>query len=137
MDLFKNVSIEDFNTRFLIELNAVTEFTQYNDPNDFFDPEQQYGEHIMRCQESELDFIRRTMKANLAAHGITLTQEEFTAIFQSKREEIISSRPSEIDHYIERIVVTYIDTAANECAQKYLFHRILCHIGKFFRSSLK
>lgn len=134
MDLFQHVSIEDFNRRFLTELNAVTEFTQYNDPNDFFDPEQQYGEHIMRCQESELDFIRSTMKASLAARGVSLTQEEFTAIFQSKREEIIRSRPDEIDQYIERIAVTYIDAEVNECGQKYLFHRMLCRIGKFFRS---
>lgn len=134
MDLFQHVSIEDFNRRFLTELNAVTEFTQYNDPNDFFDPEQQYGEHIMRCQESELDFIRSTMKASLAARGVSLTQEEFTAIFQSKREEIIRSRPDEIDQYIERIAVTYIDAEVSECGQKYLFHRMLCRIGKFFRS---
>lgn len=134
MDLFQHVSIEDFNRRFLTELNAVTEFTQYNDPHDFFDPEQQYGEHIMRCQESELDFIRSTMDACLAAHGITLTPERYREIFQSKREEIIRSRPDEIDRYIERIAVTYIDSEINECGQKYLFHRMLCRIGKFFRS---
>lgn len=137
MDFFKNVSVEDFNRRFLIELNAVTEFRQISDPDDFFDPEQQYGEHIMRCQESELNFIRSTMKANIDAHGLILTQDEFTAIFQSKREEIIRSRPDSIDRYIDRIVVTYVDSAVGECEHKYLFHRILSRIAKFFRSLLK
>ncbi|MTD67712.1 hypothetical protein [Flavobacterium sp. LC2016-13] len=137
MDLFKNVSVEDFNSRFFIELNAVTEFVQYNSPSDFFDPEQEYGVHIMRCQKNELNFIRSTMKANMYAHGITLTQEEFTAIFQSKREEIIRSRPSGIDQYIERINVTYIDPPASECRQKYVMHLWFCKLWKLLKSFFK
>ncbi|OIV40600.1 hypothetical protein [Flavobacterium johnsoniae] len=131
MDFFKNVTIEDFNTRFLIELNSVTEFTQYNDPNDFFEPEQEYGNHIMRCQENELNFIRNTIKANLTAHRITITAEEFKQIVQSKREQIIASRPRAIDQFIERITVTYIDPEQSEREHKFFLHR---YLHKFWKS---
>ncbi|MGE6355985.1 hypothetical protein ACQKCJ_19120 [Flavobacterium sp. NPDC079362] len=137
MDLFKEVSIEDFNTRFFNELNAVQEFVQYNDPDDFFDPEKEYGDHIMRCQKSELDFIRSTMKANMASRGITLTSEEFTAIFQSKREEIIRSRPDGIEKYIQGITVNYIDPEVNECRHKYLPLCWLCRFWKYLQSFKK
>lgn len=131
MDFFKNVTIEDFNTRFLIELNSVTKFTQYNDPNDFFEPEQEYGNHIMRCQENELNFIRNTIKANLTAHRITITAEEFKQIVQSKREQIIASRPRAIDQFIERITVTYIDPEQSEREHKFFLHR---YLHKFWKS---
>lgn len=134
MDFFKNVTIEDFNTRFLTELNAVTEFVQHNDPDEFFDPEQEYGDHIMRCQENELDFIRNTMKANMAAYGITISEEDFTEIFQSKREEIIRSRPNVIDHYIERITVTYVDQEQREHKQSFLLYRYLYQFWKGIKS---
>ena len=46
IDYFNGMSTEDLLNRFMQKLYSRTEFIQYNDPDDFFDPEQEYGNHI-------------------------------------------------------------------------------------------
>jgi hypothetical protein len=137
MDYFKGITNEDFKVRFLTELNSITEFIQYNDPDDFFDPEQEYGDHIIKCQQNQDRFIRETVFANAAAAGISLTDDECSSIVQHKKAELFPLLHKSINKYIEIIKVTYIDPVTTVCEHKYLLHRWLCLFWKFLQSRFK
>jgi len=133
IDYFNGMSTEDLFNRFLQKLYSKTEFIQYNDPDDFFDPEQEYGNHITECIAEEKDFIRELIRSTSAEAGIALTNERVEELVQQKREEINKLTGSAIEDYIEKISVTYIDPVP-ECSQKYLVTRWFCRISKFIKS---
>lgn len=133
IDYFKGISNEEIRERFKKELYSKTEFVQYNDPHDFFDPEQEYGDHIMRCIESEKEFIREIIKSSTSQSGITLSGEEIEAISRAKREQLNCGTDTLIDDYITKISVTYIDPV-RECDHKYLLQRWICKSLKYIRS---
>lgn len=88
IDYFKGMSTEDLHQRFLQKLYSKTEFIQYNDPADFFDPEQEYGNHITQCIAEERDFLRELIRSASAEAGIVLADEQVDEMVQHKREEI-------------------------------------------------
>ncbi|SHH17022.1 hypothetical protein [Flavobacterium johnsoniae] len=133
IDHFKGMSTEDLHQRFLQKLYSKTEFIQYNDPEDFFDPEQEYGNHITQCIAEERDFLRELIRSTSAEAGIILTEEQIEEIVQKKREEINQLTGTSIEDYIEKVSVTYIDTV-RECEQKFLLQRWLCRFWKFIKS---
>ena len=136
IDYFKGVSNQEIRERFKKELYSKTEFVQYNDPDDFFDPEQEYGDHITRCIESEKQFIKEIISNSAAQYGVTLTGEEIETISRIKREQIYSEAGTLIDDYIEQVSVTYIDPV-RECDHKYLLRRWLCKGLKYLRSLIR
>ncbi|WP_143394929.1 hypothetical protein [Flavobacterium sp. 2] len=115
------------------KLYSKTEFIQYNDPDDFFDPEQEYGNYITQCIAKERDFIRELIRSTSAEAGTILTEELIEEMVQQKREDINKLTGSAIEDYIEKISVTYIDPVS-ECNQKYLVIRWLCRLWKFIKS---
>ena len=117
IDYFNGMSTEDLHQRFLQKLYSKTEFIQYNDPDDFFDPEQEYGNHITKCIDEERDFIRELIRSSSAEAGIELTDEQIDEKVQQKREQINKLTGSAIEDYIEKVSVTYIDPIP-ECNQK-------------------
>lgn len=133
IDYFNGMSTEDLLNRFMQKLYSKTEFIQYNDPDDFFDPEQEYGNHITQCIAEERDFIRELIRSTSAEAGTILTEERIEEMVQQKREEINKMTGSSIEDYIEKISVTYIDPVS-ECNQKYLVIRWLCRLWKFIKS---
>ena len=133
IDYFNGMSTEDLLERFMQKLYLKTEFIQYNDPNDFFDPEQEYGNHITQCITEERDFIRELIRSTSAKAGILLTEEQIGEMVQQKREEINKLTGSSIENYIDKISVTYIDPVP-ECSQKYLVTRWFCRISQFIIS---
>ncbi|KAF2334595.1 hypothetical protein [Flavobacterium nitrogenifigens] len=136
IDYFKGVSNQEINERFKKELYSKTEFVQYNDPDDFFDPEQEYGDHITRCIESENQFIKEIISSSAAQNGVILSGEEIETISRTKREQIYSEAGTLIDDYIEQVSVTYIDPVG-ECDHKYLMQRWLCKGVKYLRSLIR
>ncbi|WP_294959789.1 hypothetical protein [uncultured Flavobacterium sp.] len=133
IDYFKGMSTEDLHQRFLQKLYSKTEFIQYNDPDDFFDPEQEYGNHITQCIAEERDFLRELIRSASAEAGIVLTNECVEEMVQQKREEINQLTGSSIEDYIEKVSVTYIDPVS-ECSQKYLVKRWFCRFCRFIKS---
>jgi hypothetical protein len=135
-DYFNGMCTEDLHQRFMDKLYSKTEFIQYNDPDDFFDPEQEYGNHITQCIAEERDFIRELIRSTSAEAGTILTEERIEEMVQQKREEINKMTGSAIEDYIEKISVTYIDPVP-ECSQKYLALQWLCRFWKFLKSLFK
>lgn len=133
IDYFKGMSTEDLQQRYLQKLYSKTEFIQYNDPDDFFDPEQEYGNHITQCIDEERDFLRELIRTASAEVGIVLTNERIEELVQQKREEINQLAGSSIEDYIEKVSVTYIDPVS-KCDQRFLFLRWLCRFSKFIKS---
>ena len=133
IDYFNGMSTKDLHQRFMQKLYSKTEFIQYNDPDDFFDPEQEYGNHITQCIAEERDFMRQLIHNSLADAGIKLTDDQIEEMVQQKREEINQLTGSAIEDYIEKVSVTYIDPVA-EYSQKYLVMRWLCRFSKFIKS---
>ncbi len=133
IDYFKGMSTEDLHQRFLQKLYSKTEFIQYNDPDDFFDPEQEYGNHITQCIAEERDFIRELIRSSSAEAGIVLADERVEELVQQKSEEINQLTGSSIEDYIEKTSVTYIDPVM-ECEQKFPLQRWLCRFWKFIKS---
>ncbi|PIF71290.1 hypothetical protein CLU99_2055 [Flavobacterium sp. 2] len=133
IDYFNGMSTEDLLNRFMQKLYSKTEFIQYNDPDDFFDPEQEYGNYITQCIAKERDFIRELIRSTSAEAGTILTEELIEEMVQQKREDINKLTGSAIEDYIEKISVTYIDPVS-ECNQKYLVIRWLCRLWKFIKS---
>jgi len=133
IDYFNGMSNEDLHQRFMQKLYSKTEFIQYNDPDDFFDPEQEYGNHITQCIAEERDFIRELIRSTSAKAGVILTEERIEEMVQQKREEINTRTGSAIEDYIEKVSVTYIDRVT-ECKQKYFFRRWWCRFRKFIKS---
>lgn len=133
IDYFNGMSNEDLHQRFMQKLYSKTEFIQYNDPDDFFDPEQEYGNHITQCIAEERDFIRELIRGASAEAGIILTNDRVEEMVQEKREEINQLSRSSIEDYVEKISVTYIDPVT-ECRQKYLIRIWLCRFRKFIKS---
>jgi len=133
IDYFNGMSTEDLLNRFMQKLYSKTEFIQYNDPDDFFDPEQEYGNYITQCIAEERDFIRELIRSTSAEAGTILTEERIEEMVQQKREDINKLTGSAIEDYIEKISVTYIDPVS-ECNQKYLVIRWLCRLCKFIKS---
>jgi hypothetical protein len=134
-DYFNGMSAEDLLNRFMQKLYSKTEFIQYNDPDDFFDPEQEYGNHITQCIAEERDFIRELILSASAEAGTILTDEQIEEMVQQKREEINKHKRtgSAIEDYIEKVSVIYIDPVS-ECSQKYLVMRWSCRFWKFIKS---
>jgi hypothetical protein len=135
IDYFNGMSTKDLLNRFMQKLYSKTEFIQYNDPDDFFDPEQEYGNHITQCIAEERDFIRELIRSTSAEAGTILTEERIEEMVQQKREEINKLTGSAIEDYIEKISVTYIDPVP-ECSQKYLVQQWVCILRKFIKSLL-
>lgn len=133
IDYFNGMSTEDLLNRFMQKLYSKTDFIQYNDPDDFFDPEQEYGNHITQCIAEERDFIRELIRSTSAEAGTILTEERIEEMVQQKREEINKMTGSAIEDYIEKISVTYIDPVP-ECSQKYFVLRWFCRISQFIKS---
>lgn len=133
IDYFNGMSTEDLHQRFLQKLYSKTEFIQYNDPDDFFDPEQEYGNHITKCIDEERDFIRELIRSSSAEAGIELTDEQIDEKVQQKREQINKLTGSAIEDYIEKVSVTYIDPIP-ECNQKNSAIQWLCRFWKFIKS---
>lgn len=133
IDYFNGLSIEDLLNRFMQKLYSKTEFIQYNDPDDFFDPEQEYGNHITQCIAEERIFIRELIHNSLADTGIELTDVQVEEIVQQKREEINLLTGSAIEDYIEKVSVTYIDPIC-EFKQKFLLQRLFNRFWKFIKS---
>ena len=135
IDYFNSMSTEDLLNRFMQKLYSKTEFIQYNDPDDFFDPEQEYGNHITQCIAEERDFIRELIRSTSAEAGTILTEERIEEMVEQKREDINKLTGSAIEDYIEKISVTYIDPVP-ECSQKYLVQQWACILRKFIKSLL-
>lgn len=133
IDYFNGMSTEDLHQRFMQKLYSKTEFIQYNDPDDFFDPEQEYGNHITQCIAEERDFIRELIRSTSAEAGLILTEERMEEIVQKKREEINKMTGSAVEDYIEKVSVTYIDPVP-ECSQKNLIMRWPYRFWKFIKS---
>jgi hypothetical protein len=133
IDYFNGMSTKDLHERFMQKLYSKTEFIQYNDPDDFFDPEQEYGDHIMQCIAEEKEFIRELICNSSDEAGTVLADEKIEEIVQQKREEINLLTGSAIEDYIEKVSVTYIDPVA-ECNQKYLVVRWPYRFWKFIKS---
>ncbi|MDQ1164643.1 hypothetical protein [Flavobacterium sp. SORGH_AS_0622] len=136
IDYFKGLSNQEIHERFKKELYSKTEFLQYNDPDDFFDPEQEYGDHITRCIENEKQFIKEIISNSAAQNGVILSREEIETISRIKREQLYSEAGTLIDDYIEQVSVTYIDPV-RECDHKYLLQRWLCKGLKYMRSLIR
>jgi len=132
IDYFNGMSTEDLLNRFMQKLYSKTEFIQYNDPNDFFDPELEYGNYITQCIAEERDFIRELIRSTSAEAGTILTEERIEEMVQQKREEINKMTGSAIEDYIEKISVAYIDPV-RECEQKFLLQRWPCRFWKFLK----
>ncbi|WP_433836277.1 hypothetical protein [Flavobacterium anhuiense] len=133
IDYFNGMSTEDLHKRFMQKLYSKTEFIQYNDPDDFFDPEQEYGNHITKCIAEERNFIRELIRTASVEAGTLLTEEQIEEMMQKKREEINQLTGSAIEDYIEKVSVTYIDPVP-QCNQRYLLQRWLCRFWKFIKS---
>lgn len=133
IDYFNGMSSEDLHKRFLQKLYSKTEFIQYNDPDDFFDPEQEYGNHITQCIAEERNFIRELIRTASEDAGTVLTEKQIEEMVQQKREEINQLTGSAIENYIEKVSVTYIDPVP-KCDQKLLLQRWLSRFWKFIKS---
>ncbi len=133
IDYFNGLSTEDLLNRFMQKLYSKTEFIQYNDPDDFFDPEQEYGNHITQCIAEERDFIRELVRSKSAEAGTILTEEQIEKMVQQKREQINKLTGSAIEDYIEKASVTYIDPIC-EFKQKFLLQRLVSRFWKFIKS---
>lgn len=133
IDYFNGMSTEDLLNRFMQKLYSKTEFIQYNDPDDFFDPEQEYGNHITQCIAEERDFIRQLIRSASAEAGTVLTDEQVEEMLQQKREEINQLTGSAIEDYIEKVSITYIDPVL-ECSQKFILLRLVCRLWHFIKS---
>ncbi|WP_146194589.1 hypothetical protein [Flavobacterium crocinum] len=127
------MSTEDLHQRFMQKLYSKTEFIQYNDPDDFFDPEQEYGNHITRCIAEERNFIRELIRTASSEAGALLTDKQIEEMVQKKREEINKLTGSAIEDYIEKVSVTYIDPVP-ECGQRSILYRWFCRIWKYIKS---
>ena len=134
IDYFNGMSTEDLHETFMQKLYAKTEFIQFNYSDDFFDPEQEYGNHITQCIAEERNFIRELIRTASSEAGIVLTNDRVEEMVQQKREEINQLTGSAIEDYIEKVSVTYIEPEP-ECGQKYLVIRWLCGFWKFIKSS--
>lgn len=135
IDYFNGMSTEDLLNRFMQKLYSKTDFIQYNDPDDFFDPEQEYGNHITQCIAEERDFIRELIRSTSAEAGTILTEERIEEMVQQKREEINKLTGSAIEDYIEEISVTYIDPLP-EFGQNFFLKRYFYRFWKFIKSKL-
>jgi hypothetical protein len=135
IDYFNGMSTEELLNRFMQKLYSKTEFIQYNDPDDFFDPEQEYGNHITQCIAEERNFIRELIRTSSSEAGTVLTDEQLEKMVQQKREEINQLTGSAIEDYIEKVSVTYIDPVP-ECGQRFILYRRFCRLWKFIQSVL-
>ena len=133
IDYFNGISTEDLHNRFMQKLYSKTEFIQYNDPDDFFDPEQEYGNYITQCIAEERDFIRELIRSTSAEAGTILTEERIEEMVQQKRVEINKMTGSAIEDYIEKISVTYIDPVP-ECKQRFFLQRWLWRFWNIIKS---
>ncbi|UUW08667.1 hypothetical protein NLG42_21500 [Flavobacterium plurextorum] len=133
IDYFKGMTTKDLHNRFMQKLYSKKEFIQYNEPDDFFDPEQEYGKHITKCIAEEKEFIREQIRSTSAAAGISLSNEQIEEMVLQKRKEINLLTGSAIEDYIEKVSVTYIDPV-QECSQPYFVQRWLCKFCKFLKS---
>lgn len=103
MNYFNNVTNEVFIKFFVDELYSKTEFIQYSDSAEEFDPEQEYGKHITDSQEKLLTFILDSIKAS----GKIITPNQATQLFDGKKKELFSILLPEIDNYISKVKVDY------------------------------
>lgn len=133
IDYFNGMSTEDLLNRFMQKLYSKTEFIQYNDPDDFFDPEQEYGNHITQCIAEKRDFIRELIRSTSAKAGTILTEEQIEKMVQQKREQINKLTGSAIEDYIEKASVTYIDPIC-EFKQKFILQRLVSRFWRFIKS---
>jgi len=133
IDYFNGMSTEDLLNRFMEKLYSKTEFIQYNDPDDFFDPEQEYGNHITQCIAEERNFIRELIRTASEEARTVLTEKQIEEMVQQKREEINQLTGSAIEDYIEKVSVTYIEPEP-ECDQQFTLFRWFCRLWKYIRS---
>jgi hypothetical protein len=103
MDNYNGKTNEDFIKYFLDQLYSKTEFIQYDDPDDLFDPEQEYGPHIVNSQEKLYEYITKEIKDT----GNNLNDEEIRQLMIAKREEIFKVLMPKIEEYISIINVDY------------------------------
>jgi len=103
MDNYNNITNEEFIQSFLDELYTRTDFTQVDEPGDLFDPEQEYGKHIMATQENLYKRIRQVIKNS----NENLSSEVQSSLFENKRLELFNYLNSEIETYIEKVNVDY------------------------------
>ncbi|WP_026730188.1 hypothetical protein [Flavobacterium denitrificans] len=103
MDYFNTTTDEDFIKYFLDELYSKTEFVQEEDPDDFFDPEAEYGKHITETQEKLYVYIKREMSLSKS----NLSDPKKTELFNLKREKLFETLNPQIDIYITKIKVDY------------------------------
>jgi len=103
MENFNGKTNEDFIKYFTDELYSKTEFIQFDDPDDYFDPEQEYGKHIIESNHKLLLFIKSSMSWSDNAIDI----EEKQKIFEEKKTELFEILDPEIELYITKINVDY------------------------------
>ena len=103
MDNYNGKTTEDFVKYFLDELYSKTEFIQYDNPDEAFDPEQEYGPHIVRSQEKLYEYITAVIKDS----GNNISDEEIKHLMIAKREEIFKDLMPKIEEYISKINVDY------------------------------
>lgn len=103
MDNYSGKTTEDFIKYFLDELYSKTEFIQYDNPEEEFDPEQEYGSHIVRSQEKLYGYITTAINNS----GNTFSEEEIKELMIAKRQEIFKDLMPKIEDYILKINVDY------------------------------
>ena len=103
MNYFNEKTNDYFVKFFIDELYSVTEFVQHSDPNEEFDPEQEYGQHIIECQEN----LFLEIVAAINASSDNLHNDEIINIAEAKRKELWPVLNTKINEYIDKIKVDY------------------------------
>lgn len=100
MNYFNGLTVQDFEKYFIDELETKLHFVQYDDPDDFFDPEQEYGKHITESLQKLKSYIKEQIKAS----GI---EDETKIKLLSEELDSQLNIDSKIDDYISRVTVDY------------------------------
>ena len=88
---------------FITELYTKTDFVQIQDPEEEFEPDLEYGKHILETKEKLFNEIKNGIQSN----GYNFSPEQELAFFEEKKKELFTLILPEIDIYISKISVEY------------------------------
>lgn len=103
MDYFNGVTNEDFIKYFLDELYSKMEFIQVTPPGEEFEPDEEYGKHILITQLKLEDKIKEAIR--LKMNYLSIDHEN--KIISKKKKELLEILSPKIETYITEIKVDY------------------------------
>ncbi|OYX86782.1 MAG: hypothetical protein B7Y83_00140 [Flavobacteriales bacterium 32-34-25] len=103
MDYFNGKTDDDFIKFFIDELYSKTEFVQVTPPVEEFEPDQEYGKHILATQQKLHDYIKAAMREKMNYMSVDSERKRI----EKKKKALFEKLLPDIELYISKIKIDY------------------------------